>query len=74
MDDRRAAKTDGGVHAVAFPEALRESVRQKQNATLIYQVLRGDRERRMSPKSLQGPIGIARASGAAAREAPRVLG
>ena len=32
------------------------------------EVLQGIVERRMSPKSLQGPIGIARASGAAARE------
>jgi regulator of sigma E protease len=52
-----------------FPEAFRESVRQNaKTATLIYQVLRGIVERRMSPKSLQGPIGIARASGQAARE------
>lgn len=52
-----------------FPEALRESVRQNaKTATLIFQVLRGIVERRMSPKSLQGPIGIARASGAAARQ------
>lgn len=52
-----------------FPEALKESIRQNaKTATLIYQVLRGIIERRMSPKSLQGPIGIARASGQAARE------
>jgi regulator of sigma E protease len=52
-----------------FGDALRESVRQNaKTATLIYQVLRGIVERRMSPKSLQGPIGIARASGAAARQ------
>jgi regulator of sigma E protease len=55
--------------ALSFPAALRESVRQNAKmATLIFDVLRGIVERRMSPKSLQGPIGIARASGAAARE------
>lgn len=52
-----------------FPEALRESVRRNaKTATLIYQVLHGIIERRMSPRSLQGPIGIARAAGASARE------
>ncbi len=52
-----------------FPEALKESLRQNTKmATMIYQVLHGIIERRMSPKSLQGPIGIARAAGASARE------
>ncbi|MBV8821053.1 MAG: RIP metalloprotease RseP, partial [Acidobacteriaceae bacterium] len=51
-----------------FPEALRESIRRNvKAATLIYEVLHGILERRMSPKSLQGPIGIARAAGASAR-------
>jgi len=55
--------------SLSFPEALNESVRTNaKTATLIYQVLRGIIEQRMSPKSLQGPVGIARASGAAARE------
>jgi regulator of sigma E protease len=55
--------------SLSFPDALRESVRQNaKTATLIYQVLHGIIERRMSPKSLQGPIGIARAAGASARE------
>jgi regulator of sigma E protease len=35
---------------------------------LIYQFLQGLIERRMSAKSLEGPIGIARLSGDAARE------
>jgi regulator of sigma E protease len=49
--------------------ALRESLRQnKQYALVIYQFLQGLVERRMSPKSLDGPIGIARLSGEAARE------
>lgn len=55
--------------SLPFGEALKESVHQNaKTATLIYQVLRGIVEQKMSPKSLQGPIGIARASGAAARE------
>lgn len=54
-----------------FPEALRESVRQNiKSASLIYQFLQGLIERRMSAKSLEGPIGIARLSGDAAREGP----
>jgi regulator of sigma E protease len=52
-----------------FAQALRESAQQNlKNATLIYQFLRGIAERRMSPKSIEGPIGIARLSGDAARE------
>jgi regulator of sigma E protease len=56
---------------LSLPEALSESVKQNlKSATLIYQFLRGILERRMSPKSLEGPIGIARLSGDAAREGP----
>jgi len=56
---------------LSFPEALRESVRQNvKSATLIYQFLSGIVERRMSPKSLEGPIRIAQLSGEAAREGP----
>jgi regulator of sigma E protease len=56
---------------LAFGEAFRESVRQNlKSGTLIYQFLVGIVERRMSPKSLEGPIGIARISGEAAREGP----
>jgi regulator of sigma E protease len=52
-----------------FGEAVRESVRQNtRSAGLILQFLRGLVERRMSAKSLEGPIGIARLSGEAARE------
>jgi regulator of sigma E protease len=39
-------------------------------ASVIYQFLEGLIERRMSAKSLEGPIGIARLSGDAAREGP----
>jgi len=54
---------------LSLPEALRESIHQNiKGATLIFQFLRGIAEQRMSPKSIQGPIGIARLSGDAARE------
>ncbi|HOQ44976.1 MAG TPA: RIP metalloprotease RseP [Bryobacteraceae bacterium] len=54
---------------LAFPDALRESISQNlKSATLIYQFLRGMLEQRLSPKSLEGPIGIAKLSGDAARE------
>jgi len=57
--------------SLSLPQALVESARYNtKNATLIYQFLRGIVERRMSPKSLEGPIGIARLSGQAAREGP----
>jgi len=57
--------------SLPFPEALSESVRQNaKSATFIYQFLRGIAERRMSPKSLQGPIKIVQLSGEEAREGP----
>jgi regulator of sigma E protease len=57
------------VTQLSFPAALRESVRKNiKGASLIYQFLQGLLERRMSAKSIEGPIGIARLSGAAARE------
>jgi regulator of sigma E protease len=53
---------------LGFQDALVESVRENMNyASLIYNFLSGLFERRMSPKSLEGPIGIARASAEAAR-------
>ncbi len=56
---------------LSFPDALTESVRRNvQSATLIYQFLRGIIERRMSARSLDGPIRIAQLSGEAAREGP----
>jgi regulator of sigma E protease len=52
-----------------FPEALAQSVRQNvRGATLIYELLRSIVARRMSAKSLDGPIRIAQLSGEAARE------
>lgn len=54
---------------LAFPQAMSESVRQNvKGATLIFQFLKGIAERRMSPKSISGPIGIAHYAGEAARE------
>jgi len=57
--------------SLPLPQAIAESVRQNaKSATLIYQFLRGIVERRMSPKSLEGPIRIAQLSGESAREGP----
>jgi regulator of sigma E protease len=54
-----------------FFAALYESCRQNlQSAKLISKVFQGIVERRMSPKSISGPIGIAQLSGEAAREGP----
>jgi len=52
-----------------FGEALKESViRNGQSAGLIYKFLQNIVERRMSARSLEGPIRIAQLSGEAARE------
>jgi len=57
--------------ALGFPDALAESLRQNvRSAGLVYEFLKRILEQRMSPKSLEGPIGIARLSGEAAREGP----
>ncbi len=57
--------------ALSLPEALTESVRENvKSAGFIYQLLRGIAERRMSPKSVYGPIGIVQISGEEAREGP----
>ncbi len=54
-----------------LPEAVAESVRQNlRGATLIYEFLQGIVVRRMSAKSIDGPIRIAQLSGEAAREGP----
>ena len=48
--------------------ALQQSLHfNKQNALMVFQVLGGIVERRVSPKSLSGPIGIAQMSSAAAQ-------
>jgi regulator of sigma E protease len=57
--------------SLPFPEALAESARQNaKSATFIYQFLRGIAERRMSPRSMEGPIRIVQMSGEEAREGP----
>lgn len=57
--------------SLPFPQALAESVHENtKNATFIYQFLRGVAERRMSPKSLEGPLRIVQISGEEAREGP----
>ena len=51
--------------------ALVESLRfNRQNATMIFQVLRSIVAHRVSPKTLSGPIGIAQMSSEAAQEGP----
>jgi regulator of sigma E protease len=54
-----------------FPQALAEASKSSAQSTkMIFSVLEGIVERRLSPKGLTGPIGIARMSGEAAREGP----
>jgi regulator of sigma E protease len=68
---RIGAALESPVEIVKLPfrEAIAESWRQNvQSAKLIYQFIQGIAERRMSPKSLEGPIRIAQLSGQAARE------
>jgi regulator of sigma E protease len=55
--------------SLSFPDAFRESLRQNyKSAGMIYKMLQGIVERRISSKSLEGPIRIAQLSGDAARE------
>jgi regulator of sigma E protease len=53
--------------AQAFTESCHQNL---QNAKLIFRFLEGIAERRMSPKSIEGPFRIAQMSGQAAREGP----
>lgn len=56
---------------LSFPDALRESVsRNTEHAGLIYHYLEGMLERRFSPKSMSGPIGIAGLARKAAKLGP----
>ena len=56
---------------LSLPDALRESVRENiRSADVIFQFLTGIVQRRISPKSLTGPIGIGQMSGQAAKEGP----
>jgi regulator of sigma E protease len=59
---------------LGFADACRESLEwNRRNATLIFSFIGGMIEQRMSPKSLEGPIGIARLSGQAARSGAPTL-
>ncbi|HEY2844242.1 MAG TPA: RIP metalloprotease RseP [Bryobacteraceae bacterium] len=72
---RMGAALESPVEIVKLPfrEAVAESWHQNvQSTKLIYLSLQGIIERRMSPKSLSGPIGIAQLSGQAAREGAAV--
>lgn len=54
---------------LAFPAALRQSASENaKESLLMVDVIKGMVERRLSPKSLSGPIGIAQMSGEAARQ------
>jgi len=56
---------------LSLPDALRESVNENvRSAGLIFQVLQGVVERRISAKLLSGPVGIAQMSGQAAKAGP----
>lgn len=56
---------------LSLPDALRQSVQENvRSAGLIFQFLEGIIERRISAKSLTGPVGIAQLSGQAARQGP----
>ncbi|HXM39840.1 MAG TPA: RIP metalloprotease RseP [Bryobacteraceae bacterium] len=56
---------------LSLPDALHQSVTENtRSAGLIFQVLEGVVERRISAKLLTGPVGIAQMSGQAARQGP----
>ena len=56
---------------LGFRPAVAESLRfNSQNATMIFRVLGSIVERRVSPKALAGPIGIAQMSNEAAQQGP----
>jgi regulator of sigma E protease len=64
-------KPDVRITRLSLPAAMQESVRaNRQNAGLIFQVLRGILQRRISPKTLTGPIGIGQMSEQAAKVGP----
>jgi regulator of sigma E protease len=57
--------------SLSFPDALAESLRENQkDATMIFEFLKGLLQRRMSAKSLAGPIQIGQMSGWAAKQGP----
>jgi len=55
--------------SLPFPSAFKEAVSENaKESFLMVDVIKGMVERRLSPKSLSGPIGIAQMSGQAAKE------
>jgi regulator of sigma E protease len=63
------AKLDISVTKLSLPDALHESLHENsRNAMMIVQVLEGMVQRRMSPKNLAGPLGLAQISGSAAKQ------
>lgn len=62
--------------ALPFGEALNQSIKANtRNATMIFDSLKGMVQMRLSPKQLEGPVGIARTAAAAAkRGAPEFIG
>jgi regulator of sigma E protease len=64
-------KRRGEIVKLALGPAFVESARFNfRSAGMIFEALRGIVERRVSPKTLEGPIGMARMSGEAAHEGP----
>jgi regulator of sigma E protease len=56
---------------LSFPRALNESLRTNEKGALLWvQVMQSIVERRMSTKTLTGPIGLAQTAGQEAREGP----
>jgi regulator of sigma E protease len=54
-----------------FPDAVGQSLRENREYTvLVFETLRGILQQRVSPKSMSGPIGIARASADMFEEGP----
>ena len=54
---------------LSLPAALNESLQENgKNATLLFNVIKGMLERRLSTKNLSGPIGIGTMAGEAARQ------
>jgi regulator of sigma E protease len=63
------AKLDISVTKLSLPDAFHESLHENsRNAMMIVQVLEGMVQRRMSPKNLAGPLGLAQISGSAAKQ------
>ncbi len=56
---------------LSFPDALTQSLHEnRESALLIFETLRGILQRRVSPTSMQGPVGIAKTSADAFEKGP----